>query len=96
LLELAKEYNRLDLELYSFAVNEIFPRQCERVGVGLEAHTHCRDAFRSELHPKFLLCQLYNMLVYRQLSKLRNKRLRALAEREAITPASAAAESNVR
>lgn len=69
LLEMARDRNQLDLELYSFAVNDIFPRQCERVGVGLEAHTHCRDFYRSELRWKFLLCQLYNMLVYRQACK---------------------------
>ncbi|HEX4264978.1 MAG TPA: sulfotransferase family 2 domain-containing protein [Verrucomicrobiae bacterium] len=31
--ELAREYNRLDLELYQFAANEILPRLCRKAGV---------------------------------------------------------------
>lgn len=33
MLELAREYNKLDLELYRFAVEEIFPRLCQKAGV---------------------------------------------------------------
>jgi hypothetical protein len=33
MLELAREYNKLDLELYQFAVDEIFPRLCQKAGV---------------------------------------------------------------
>ncbi len=29
----AREYNKLDLELYQFAVDEIFPRLCQKAGV---------------------------------------------------------------
>ena len=94
MIEMAKDYNRLDLELYSFAVNDIFPRQCERVGLGLEAQTRCRELYRNELKWKFVLCQFYNMLVYRQLSKLRQSSRRKFAQSEAV--AAAAVEGNVR
>lgn len=33
MLELAREYNKLDLALYQFAVDEIFPRLCQKAGV---------------------------------------------------------------
>jgi hypothetical protein len=94
LIELAKEYNRLDLELYAFAKNEIFTRQCERVGLSYESQTRCRDLYRTELKPRFLLCQLYNMLVYRQLGKLRRPARRELAKAESI--AAAPVEGNAR
>jgi hypothetical protein len=32
-IELAKEVNALDLELYEFGINEIFPKLCENAGV---------------------------------------------------------------
>ena len=93
LMELAKEYNRLDLELYHFAVNEIYPRQCAHVGLGYESQPRCRELYRSEVKWKFVLCQMYNMLVYRQSCKLRKKLAQRHAPPEAL--ATAPVEGNV-
>ena len=73
LVEMAKEYNRLDLELYSFAVNEIFPKMCARAGLGSSAPVASYDRYTSEIKPKFLLNRLYNMSFFRPICKLRNR-----------------------
>jgi hypothetical protein len=69
MIELAREHNQLDLELYQFAVNEIFPRLCEKAGINPSDKTpsyqdHTRKTLRS-----FLTGRLYNRL-YRQLCKV--------------------------
>jgi len=70
LLEKAREVNKLDLELYSFAMNEVFPRLCERAGVKVmdpvpSLDTHPGPSFRYQMG------RFYNRMVYRQLCKLR-------------------------
>jgi hypothetical protein len=74
LKEMAREKNRLDIELYSFAVNEIFPRCCGKAGFNPLDHVESHEKYTSEIRPKFLLCQLYNMLFYRQINKLIRRR----------------------
>ena len=70
LLELAREHNRLDLELYSFAVSEVFPKLCEKAGLKPSDTVQSYEGHRTEVHFKFLAFSLYNMLFYRQLCKL--------------------------
>jgi hypothetical protein len=73
LVEMTREYNRLDLELYSFGVNEIFPGLCARAGLDPADQVASHDHYTSEIKWKYLLCHLYNMSFYRQVCKARNK-----------------------
>ncbi|MGO9586017.1 MAG: hypothetical protein ACLP2Y_07475 [Limisphaerales bacterium] len=73
LVEMAREYNRLDLELYSFAVNEIFPKLCAKAGLSPADKVTSHDHYTNEIKWKFLLNHFYNMSFYRQVCKVRNK-----------------------
>ena len=74
LMELAREYNQLDLQLYTFALEEIFPKICAKAGFKPNDEVPSLDHYRSEIHLRFLAFSLYNMLFYRQLCKLRYNR----------------------
>ncbi|SPE54923.1 hypothetical protein SBV1_1990003 [Verrucomicrobia bacterium] len=74
IVEMITEHNKLDLELYSFAVREVFPRLCQKAGLRPTNDVASYDTYTSELKWKYLLCHAYNMLFYRQLCKLRNRR----------------------
>jgi hypothetical protein len=74
LMERARAKNALDLELYQFARDEIFPRLCAKAGVDPSAEAPSFQSYRSEIHPKFLLFSAWNMIVYRQLCKLYYRR----------------------
>jgi hypothetical protein len=87
LVEMTREYNKLDLELYSFAVNEIFPKLCARAGLGPGDKIASRDRYRSEVRWKYVMGHFYNMSFYRQICKVRNKYVSP-----AIPPAGIAAE----
>jgi hypothetical protein len=71
LMDIAREYNELDLELYRFATEEVFPALCERAGLKGSDEAPTRAVYANEWHPQFLLCQFFNMLVYRQAAKLK-------------------------
>ena len=73
LVEMTREYNRLDLELYAFAVNEIFPKVCAKAGLNPADKVASHDHYTSEIKWKYLLCHFYNMSFYRQVCKVRNK-----------------------
>ena len=73
LVAMAREYNQLDLELYSFAVNEIFPKLCAKAGFGPADKVVSHDHYTSEIKWKYLLSHFYNMSFYRQVCKARNK-----------------------
>jgi hypothetical protein len=73
LVDMTREYNKLDLELYSFAVHEIFPKMCASAGLGLADQVASRDHYTNEIKWRFLLCRLYNKSFYRQVCKVRNK-----------------------
>jgi len=73
LVEMTREYNKLDLELYSFAVNEIFPRICAKAGFSPADKVTSHDHYTNEIKWKFLLGHFYNMSFYRQVCKVRNK-----------------------
>jgi len=70
-VEMAREYNQLDLALYAFAVNEIFPKICARARFSPADQVASHDHYTSERQWKYLLCHLYNMMFYRQVAKLR-------------------------
>ncbi len=70
MMDIARAYNRLDLELYSFARREIFPKFCAKTGFKEDATVASFDFYKSETRPKFLAFSLYNMLFYRQVCKL--------------------------
>jgi hypothetical protein len=63
--------------LYSFAVNEIFPRLCAKAGFSPSDKVTSYDAYTSEIKWRYLLNHFYNMSFYRQVCKLRNKHLSA-------------------
>jgi hypothetical protein len=73
LIEMAREYNQLDIELYAFAVNEIFPKLCAKAGLNPSDKVASHDHYTSELKWKYLLCHFYNMSFYRQVCKVRNR-----------------------
>ena len=70
LMELAREKNELDLQLYEFAVKEVFPNRCAKAGLNPSLKVPGFERYRSEAHPGFLAFSFYNMLCYRQLYKL--------------------------
>jgi sulfotransferase famil protein len=70
MLELAREYNKLDLALYQFAVDEIFPRLCEkaRVNPAEKVPPYSSDAPRETLN--YRLSKVYSK-VFRNICKFR-------------------------
>ena len=71
LMEKAREYNRLDIELYSFAINEIFPKLCEKAGLRVSDTIPSYVTNLRLPNLKVRLNRFYNLSVYRQLCKLR-------------------------
>jgi hypothetical protein len=76
MLELAREYNRLDLELYDFAVKEVFPKLCEKAGLNLADKVSSYEIFSGGIHTRNQIGRFYNK-VFRELYKLRSKVVRA-------------------
>lgn len=72
MLELARNYNRLDLELYSFAANEIFPQLCARAGLKATDQVSSYEVTSEKVlsHPR--LGRFYNK-VFRELYKIRER-----------------------
>ena len=71
MMEIARHHNRLDLELYSFARKEILPKYYEKTGFKETDKVESFEYYKSESRPKFLAFSAWNMLLYRQLCKLR-------------------------
>jgi hypothetical protein len=71
MMDIARDHNRLDLELYAFARKEIFPKFCAKTGFKEDDKVASFECYKSESRPKFLAFSLYNMLFYRQVCKLR-------------------------
>ena len=69
LMELAGQFNQLDLELYAFAVNEVFPRLCQRAGLDPNAPVTTFETYQTELHFTYALGRFYNR-IFRQFSKI--------------------------
>jgi len=83
LMELARQRNRLDIELYSFAVNEVFPRLCARAGLTADTAVGSHEKYAHEVRPQRQLCKLFNHLVYREACKFHRWRRKAQPEIEA-------------
>src|ERR1700744_1753676 len=73
-VDMAREYNRLDLELYDFAIREIFPKLCARAGLSPNDQAPSLEKNLGELQPMFLLHRLYNQAFFRQGCKVYRKR----------------------
>lgn len=73
MMEIAREYNKLDMELYAFAVNEVFPKLCEKAGFSPSDEVASYETHTNEIQLKYILGRLYNRLVYRQICKIRSK-----------------------
>lgn len=74
LVDMTREKNRLDAELYDFAAKEIFPKFCAQTGFSPADKVASFDKYTSELRPNFLLHRLYNQTFFRQVCKLYKKR----------------------
>jgi hypothetical protein len=70
MIELAREYNKLDIELYEFAVNEIFPRLCQKAGVNLAEKAPSYQSDSSTEQMNYRLSRFYSRM-FRHLCKLR-------------------------
>ena len=73
MMEMAREYNKLDMELYAFAVNEVFPKLCEKAGLSPSDKVASYETHTNEIQLKYILGRLYNRLVYRRICKIRYK-----------------------
>lgn len=73
IVEMIREHNRLDIALYDFAVEEIFPKLCEKAGFTPEAEVASYDNYTSDRHWRYRLCHFYNLSFYRQMCKLRQR-----------------------
>jgi Sulfotransferase family len=74
LVELTREYNQLDIELYDFAVKEIFPKLCAKAGLNPADKVASFDKYSSQNKPGFLLHRLYNQTFFRNVCKIYKKR----------------------
>jgi hypothetical protein len=63
-------YNQLDIALYSFTVNEIFPKLCAKTGFKPTDEVSSFDHYTSEIKLKYIACHFYNMSFYRQICKI--------------------------
>jgi hypothetical protein len=73
MVELAREHNRLDLELFDYALKDVFPRLCAKAGFGPSDKVGSLEKYAHEIRPVYLLSNLYNMVFYRQLCKLHRR-----------------------
>jgi hypothetical protein len=72
-MELLCEHNRLDLELYDYAVREIFPQLCFRAGFDSDQQVAPLNTFNEGNGLKRRISRFYNRTVYRNLCKVRRK-----------------------
>jgi hypothetical protein len=70
MLELAREYNRLDVALYQFAIDEILPRLCRKAGVDPAEKIPSYQTLDREGLGKGDASRLYNRM-FRQVCKFR-------------------------
>jgi hypothetical protein len=71
MLEMARERNQLDLELYAFALNEIFPKLCRKAGVNVADKIPSYEVSRNDMMLKYKFGRVYNK-VFRQVYKVRH------------------------
>ncbi|MGN6643868.1 MAG: hypothetical protein ACTHKU_12800 [Verrucomicrobiota bacterium] len=80
IVELAREYNQLDLELYSFAKREIFPKLCQKAGLNPSATAASHETPTKSTSLNYRLGRWYNR-IFRQLTKIRPRRSFVCANR---------------
>jgi hypothetical protein len=87
IVELAREYNKLDLELYSFAAREIFPKLCDKAGLNPSTAVASHETQANGISLNYRLGRFYNR-VFRQLTKIRPKKSFVCANRfsDELTP----------
>lgn len=74
MVDMAREHNLLDIELYDFAVKEIFPKFLARTGFSAMDKVASFDKYKSEMQPNFLLHRFYNQTLFRNVLKVYKKR----------------------
>jgi hypothetical protein len=74
LVEMTRDRNRLDLELYEFATREIFPRICSRAGLDPSDQGPSFEKYSTELRLNYVLHRAYNKLFFREICKRRNRK----------------------
>jgi uncharacterized Fe-S cluster-containing radical SAM superfamily protein len=73
MIELARNHNTLDLELHQFAVNEIFPKLCQKAGITPADRVASYEILANDKPLKYRLGRFYNKVLFRQICKVRNK-----------------------
>ena len=71
IVELTRGYNQLDLELYSFAVSEIFPKFCAQAGLNPADKVTSFEVTTNPVRAAQYMSRFYNQGVFRQVGKLR-------------------------
>lgn len=74
MVDMAREHNRLDIELYDFAAKEIFPKFLTRTGFSATDKVPSFEKYQSEMQPNFLLHRFYNQTLFRNVLKVYKKR----------------------
>ncbi|MDD5138674.1 MAG: sulfotransferase family 2 domain-containing protein [Verrucomicrobiales bacterium] len=74
LVEMTREYNKLDIELYDFAVKEIFPKMCAQSGFSPADKVASFDKYSTQIRPRFVLFRLYNQAFFRNVCKIYQRR----------------------
>ena len=70
LMDMAREFNQLDLALYALAIGEVFPKLCRQAGLNPADKLASFETYKSVIKPKYLLGRFYNK-VFRELCKRR-------------------------
>ncbi|MDD5138671.1 MAG: sulfotransferase family 2 domain-containing protein [Verrucomicrobiales bacterium] len=73
MLDLAREHNRLDLELYAFALNEIFPKLCQKAEANPADTVSSYEVSANNRQLKFRFSRIYNKVWFRQIYKVRHR-----------------------
>ena len=71
MMELAREYNKLDIELHRFAVDEIFPRLCEKAGLNPQDKAPSHEIHTGKFRPNYRIGRFYNK-IFRVACKFRS------------------------
>lgn len=74
MVDMAREHNLLDIELYDFAVKEIFPKFLAQTGFSATEKVASFERYKSEMQPNFLLHRFYNQTLFRNVLKVYKKR----------------------
>jgi hypothetical protein len=72
MVELAQKHNQLDLALYAFAANEIFPKLCQKAGLNPSEKAPTFEVSKNEREVVFQFGRFYNK-VFRQIYKVRRR-----------------------